>query len=75
MKLIDLVKDKTENINIEYRTYYQGKDMLVGFCLWKDKKIIPLDEDTYSENDEITSYEWNSPYNLTIWYKSNWIEG
>ena len=73
MKLKDLLGD--QKVDITYRTHYLGRDMLVGFCFWDGSELTAIDGDSYSVEDEISSYEWDTPSNLTVWYESKWIEG
>lgn len=60
-----------------YRTYTktggERKDAFVGYCRYKDRKLLVLHGDGYSLNDEIEMFEYvegkNEPY-LCVWYKS-----
>lgn len=74
MKLKELLTDK--EIHIEYRTNHpEFGDIFHGACVWTGSKLEPYDGDSYSIEDEIKTYEWNSPSDLTVWYESKWITG
>lgn len=63
-------------VEIEYRTHdIFGDDILHGACKWDGNVLKPIDNDIYSIEDEISSYEWNGPNNLTVWYISKWVTG
>ena len=54
---------------IEYRTHDNaGDDILVGFCKWTGTEMVPIKENKYPEYGEISSYEWDGPNNLIIWF-------
>ena len=74
MTLKDLLS--SNEVHIEYRTHLpDGTDVLSGFCHWDGENLYPLDNDDYSVDDVIESYEWDNNKNLIVWYESRWITG
>lgn len=74
MKLKTLLPRR--KVFIEYRTHSaSGDDVLSGFCVWTGEDLKPGDRDCYSIEDELTSYEWDGPDNLIVWYESKWVTG
>lgn len=71
MKLKNILPD--EKTRIEYRTYYEGQDILTGICFWNGKELESWDGDTYNLEDEISDYEYLTPGELTVWYESKWL--
>lgn len=74
-EIIKGIKKKYTPLTIEYRTWAQDKsDVLAGYCKYENGKLISLDGDNYSLNDEIADYEFiitddGKPL-LTVWYES-----
>lgn len=65
MKLREILRD--DITYIEYRTYLpSGEDVFMGMCEYKDGQLISLDWDSYSLDDEISSYKWDK-YGLIVW--------
>lgn len=74
MTLNDILPGR--KITIEYRTHGPlGDDILCGRCKWDGKELISLDSDEYFTDDIISSYEWNGPDYLIVWYLSRWVTG
>lgn len=60
---------------IEYRTKLNGEDIFAGECKYtNDGKLLSIDGDSYSLDDEIIHYEISElPYDqqiITVWYES-----
>ena len=57
MTIGDLIKNK----NYDYVSYRlmlpSGEDIFAGCFASKDGKIVPLDGDTYDDDEEVLSYE------------------
>ena len=71
MILKELLPDR--KVFIEYRTHDPlGDDVLSGFCTWTGTELVPGDHDSYYIDDEISSFEWDGPNNLIVWYSSGW---
>lgn len=73
MKLREIVG--THNYNtITYRTNgpFEEDDVFAGACSYINGKLKPLDDDSYSLDDEIIKFEGDDN-SLTVWYKSEWI--
>lgn len=71
IKLKDILPNR--EVYIEYRTHDPfGDDCLYGFCKWTGTELESLDNDNYSVNDVIESFEWDGDKNLIIWYRSVW---
>ena len=81
MKLKQIVDMIDKNIPyIAYRTIISidsdDVDLFTGACRWNDGRLIPLDGDNYSLNDEIKKYEYDKDNNiLVVWYDSEWMKG
>lgn len=74
IRLKDLLSDTS--VNIEYRTNSplpNEDDMLFGYCMWDGFKLHSVDNDSYSVDDVIQSYRWDTPEDLVVWFKSEWI--
>jgi hypothetical protein len=58
----DLIKNKDYDY-VSYRlTLLDGSNIFAGCFASKDGKIISLDGDVYSKNEEVLSYEeWSQP--------------
>lgn len=74
------VRDQDGNIYVEYRTYTpDGEDIFTGICtVTSSDKIISLDGDTYSMNDEFIKYAvipTQLGKGLCCWYESEWTHG
>lgn len=75
MKLIEILKMIDKNIPfIAYRNIVSidsdDVDLFTGACRWNDNKLISLDGDDYSLDEEISKYDYNEELNqLTIWRK------
>ena len=79
MTIGDLIKNKNYDY-VEYRlTIPSGRDIFAGCFKSENGEIIPLDDDSYSKNEEVLSYEeWSNPKQdikngLTVVVKSEWI--
>lgn len=77
----DLIKEKDYDY-VSYRITLPGdRDIFAGCFKSKGGKIIPLDGDIYSEDEEILRYEeWKLPEKgiktgLTVIVKGKWISG
>lgn len=74
-------KAAVEKRNRGRRGPQNANDTFAGCFASKDGEIIPLDGDTYSNNEEVLSYEeWSQPENdiqngLTVVVKGEWISG
>lgn len=56
-------------VYIECRTHdVYGDDVLSGFCKWTGENLVAVGKTSYSIEDTISSYEWDGPNNLIIWY-------
>ena len=74
LKLKDILPNR--KVYIEYRTHDPlGDDVLAGFCTWHKDELVSDDGDDYSVDDVISSYEWDGPDNLIVWYDSKWVTG
>lgn len=80
MKIGEIIKNKDYDY-IEYRMTvpdYLGGDVFFGCAKSKDGKLLPLDGDYYSENQEILDYEeWSQDgieNGLTVIVKGDWIQ-
>ena len=74
IRLKDLLSDTS--VNIEYRTnspLEDEDDMLFGFCAWDGVELHSIDGDNYSIEDIISSFKWESPSDLIVWFESEWI--
>lgn len=79
MTIGDLIKNK----NYDYVSYRlilpDGYDIFAGCFASKDGEIIPLDGDTYSNDEEVLRYkEWSEPEKgikngLTVVVKVEWV--
>lgn len=52
------------------------EDILVGYCGWDGEKLIDLDGDCYSVDDEVVRFEFDECDGITwliYWTKSTWI--
>lgn len=49
------------------------EDLLLGYCKWDGEKLISLDGDSYSIEDEILKYEYENDGSLTYWIISEWV--
>lgn len=64
---------------IEYRTNGPlGESIFVGECKYDGEKLVPLDHDNYSLEDEISSYKISELDEqdlqlITVFYESEWI--
>lgn len=62
MTIGDLIKNKDYDCISCRLTLPDGDDIFAGCFASKGGEIIPLDEDIYSKEDEVLSYEeWSSP--------------
>lgn len=76
----NLIKDRDYNY-IEWRITLPenmgGGDTFFGSCESKNGKLIPHDQDYYSEDEEVIRYkEWSNEKiknGLTVVVKGNWI--
>lgn len=76
----NLIKDRDYNY-IEWRITLPesmgGGDTFSGSCESKNGKLIPHDQDYYSEDEEVIRYkEWSNEKiknGLTVVVKGNWI--
>lgn len=76
----NLIKDRDYNY-IEWRMTLPesmgGGDTFFGSCESKNGKLIPHDQDYYSEDEEVIRYEeWSNEKiknGLTVVVKGNWI--
>ena len=82
MTIKDLIKNKDHD-RISIRRVrpekYGGGDVFCGPAKSINGKLVSLDGDTYSENEEVLSYEeWSNPEKgvengLTIVLKGGWV--
>ena len=76
----DLIKNKDYDY-ISWRTtapdYWDEPDIFIGACKSKNGELIPLDEDSYSENEVVIRFEeWSSNLienGLTVVIDAEWI--
>ena len=85
------VKDAIEKTgfrfgHIEYRTNAvidgEEQNIFAGLCSYDGEKLISLDGDSYSLDDQINWAKFdkgdmdnNRPDVLTVWYESRWVSG
>lgn len=65
MKLRDILKTDNKGMSdvvvIEYRSYFEGEDLLNGYAEYHNGQLRSLDGDSvYSLNDEFEEYQWDS---------------
>lgn len=48
------------------------EDMLFGYCKWDGERLISLDGDSYSTEDEITKYKHEDDGTMTYWIAAEW---
>lgn len=46
--------------------------ILFGYCKWDGEKLISLDGDYYSLDEEIVRYEFENENYLVYWFYSEW---
>ncbi len=74
----DLIKNKDYDY-VAYRISWKNEDIFAGSFKAENGRIVPLDGDTYSLNEEvIRSEEWNNPdkgvlNGLTVVVEGSWI--
>lgn len=79
-----IVKDLIQNKDYDYISWrvtappkYGEPDMFFGACKSVNGKLIPLDGDTYSEDEVVISYrEWSKDdieNGLTVVVEAEWI--
>lgn len=85
MKLRDILPDHP--IQIMARTNYPEnllpslseemaeQGLLVGYCHWDGKDLIPDDGDYYSLDEVVSKYKYEEDGSLTYWGISEWSEG
>lgn len=79
MTVKDLIKNKDYDyisFRITAPEWYDKPDIFFGACKAQNGKLIPLDDDSYSEDEEVIRYEeWSSnkiQNGLTIVVESEW---
>lgn len=81
MTVGDLIKNKDYDY-ISWRvtlTPQLDEDIFFGVCRSENGKLIPLDYDTYSENEEVIRWEeWSDPEEdiengLTVVVEGEWL--
>ena len=80
MKLRDILKLDNKKIAdtvvIEYRMFYEDRDILAGYAEFNRGQLRSLDHDSYSLDDDFNKWEFSSAEypndSLTVWYGLNW---
>ena len=80
MTVKELIKNKDYDY-ISWRItppkYWDEEDIFIGACKSKKGELIPLDHDSYSENEVVVRYEeWsndNIKNGLTVVVEGEWI--
>lgn len=74
MKVRDILPDRPlDQIMVRTNSPIEGKEcILFGYCAWDGTKLISLDGDFYSLDEEIYKYEWQEDYGLVYWIHSEW---
>lgn len=49
--------------------------ILFGYCQWDGEKLISLDGDYYSLEEEIVRFEYENENYLVYWIHSEWLHG
>lgn len=49
--------------------------ILFGYCQWDGEKLISLDGDYYSLEEEIVRFEYENENYLVYWTHSDWLHG
>ena len=82
MIVADLIKNKDYDY-ISWRTflpdYLDNEDCFIGACKSVKGELIPLDGDSYSDQEELLDYEeWSKEgikNGLSVWIETEWIRG
>ena len=70
MTLGELLKGKNQIYVVEYSTIHFNDgttfDQFIGGCFYVEGKLLSLDGDSYSLDEEVVSYKWRNNTDLEV---------